>query len=83
MDRFKVSSYLKNYNINGALHSSMDRFKALFLCSFLNLIRELYIPVWIDLKAQEPEFVCSLNTSLHSSMDRFKEHTILLFHQVP
>ena len=70
MDRFEVNSELSCKNLNSHLHSSMDRFED--LVDFKeSTLKNIYIPVWIDLK-QTP-CVCVLTcVHLHSSMDRFE-----------
>ena len=71
MDRFEVKNLISNPHRQSYLHSSMDRFEGFKIIVHKNE-KEIYIPVWIDLKPQSVREKYNAIEDLHSSMDRFE-----------
>ena len=71
MDRFEVPTIFQVNSNHINLHSSMDRFEGDFDI-IDDVVAEIYIPVWIDLKSYPLNFYRKELEDLHSSMDRFE-----------
>ena len=76
MDRFEVSTDMKESFSKVDLHSSMDRFEVLTVLIFEIPKYVIYIPVWIDLKTKTTAGTRYVPLHLHSSMDRFEANII-------
>ena len=73
MDRFERGFDLSEYSLTEVhLHSNMDRFESYKKTHKLNKKIIIYIPIWIDLKANLSRLLLPLSVYLHSNMDRFE-----------
>ena len=72
MDRFEVVQQEHKFFAFADLHSSMDRFEVWTKLISLSS-KQIYIPVWIDLKPQSVREKYNAIEDLHSSMDRFED----------